>query len=478
MKRTNLALALAALLAAAAQADPRPNVLFIAIDDLRNDLGVFGVPHAKTPQIDAFAATARAFSHHYAQVPTCGASRGSLMRGRYPDKPVHVTNFSIRNTSTEWAADSLPGLFKRAGYGTYSLGKITHHPGNRTGKAWAELPEELPGVWDKAWIPSGPWPTPEAIMHGYANGAARVRGESLPMEVFDGPDEAYPDAWVAAEAAAALHEYARSGQPFFFAVGFFKPHLPFAIPKKWHDLHAANVPDLPEAVAAKRDWPSGWHTSVELREAYGQERGLDPDTHPEYARFLREGYAASISYMDAQIGRLLEALEESGLADNTIVVLWSDHGLLLGEHAIWGKHAIYEEALRCPLMIRYPGLPNPGAISKALVETVDILPTLADICGLDAPPQLDGRSLRPQLEDAAAPSTKPAFAFWRDGQRSVRAERWRLVVHPSKNGAADRYELFDYATDPGETRNWAIEKPAIVRELLTLLDNAPKPSEG
>lgn len=468
-------LPLLCMLACGGLVQAQPNVLFIAIDDLRNDLGALGVTHARTPQLDGFAKSARAFSHHYVQVPTCGASRCALLRGRYPAVNAHLSNNGIKATAGEWAAASLPGVFKSAGYQTLALGKITHYPGNHTGKHWAEPPEEISGVWDRAWIPDGPWKTPEAIMHGYANGVARQPGKSPPLEAFDGPDEAYPDAWVAADAVTTLHDLAKSKRPFFFGVGFFKPHLPFAAPKQWHDLHHEKVPDLPTEAVAKPAWPSGWHGSGEFRGNYGHENQRNPDTDPAYARRLREAYAASVSYTDAQVGRVLRALDESGLADNTIVVIWSDHGFLLGEHAIWGKHCLYEHALRSPLMIRHPTMPKPGVVSDALVETVDLLPTLADLCGLKTPDGLDGRSLRPQLEDPQTPAAKPALGFWNNGQRTVRTERWRLIIQSGKDGTATRHELFDYQTDLHETRNHADAHPQVVAELLEQMRRTPGP---
>jgi iduronate 2-sulfatase len=434
---------------------------------------VLGAAHAKTPHLDSFAKTARVFTHHYVQVPTCGASRGALLRGRYPEVPAHLSNEAIRRTHAEWDAQSLPTVFRAAGYHTLAVGKLTHYPGGRTGKGWAEGPEELPGAWERAWIPQGPWKNAQAMMHGYANGGARQPGKSPPWESHDGTDEAYPDAWVAKDAMATLRELAARQEPWFFGVGFFKPHLPFAAPKKWHDLHAAGVPDLPPEAAAKPAWPSGWHKSGELRGNYGHAPWRDPDTDPAYARLLRRAYAASVSYMDAQVGRVLEELDRLGLAENTIVIVWSDHGFLLGEHAIWGKHCLYEHALRSPLMIRHPGLPQPGRASAALVETVDLFPTLTDLCGLRAPAALDGRSLRPQLYDPAAPAAKPALGFWTGGQRTVRTERWRLIAHQVKDADAPHVELFDYETDPAETRNHAAAHPAIVKELLARLDQAP-----
>ena len=457
----------------AASASERPNVLFIAIDDLRTDLGALDVAYAKSPQLDAFARSARVFSHHYVQVPTCGASRCALLRGLYPNKPEHVGNGAIASTHREWGSQSLPAVFRTSGYRTLALGKITHHPGGLTGKNWAEGPEELPGAWERCWIPKAPWQHAEAIMHGYANGAARKPGKSPPIEAFDGADEAYPDAWIAAEATATLKELAQQDQPWFFAVGFFKPHLPFAAPKKWHDLHSGGIPDLKPEAAAKPNWLSTWHGSSEFRGNYGHAGNRDPDGDAGYARELRRANAACVSYTDAQIGKVLDTLHELKLDENTIVVVWSDHGFLLGEHAIWGKHCLYERALRSPLMIRQPKLQQPGVTCGAIVETIDVFPTLVDLCQLPLPPGLNGHSLRPQLIDPYQHSNKPALGFWAGGQRTVRTERWRMISKIAKGDTVPQLELFDYQNDPEETRNHASENPAVVEELqLLLVDEA------
>jgi iduronate 2-sulfatase len=466
MKLLSSILAIGGVACAHTFADTKPNVLFISIDDLRNDLGALGAAHAKTPHLDQFAETARPFSHHYVHVPTCGASRLALLRGMRPSKPIHTNNNGIKATSSEWSQRSLPAMFRNQGYQTLALGKISHYPGGLTGKNWAIPPVELPDSWDRQWIPEGPWPHPQAIMHGYANGKGREWGKSQTIEAFDGPDETYPDAWVARDAVATLGELAKSEKPWFFAVGFFKPHLPFAAPKRYFDLHAAGVPDLDPAIAAKRPWASDWHNSGEFRNNYQHPGDRDPATHPDYARELRQAYAACTSYADAQVGRVLDALRELQLDDNTIVVVWSDHGFLLGEHAIWGKHCLYEHALRCPLIIRKPGMKQPGAISTAMVETVDVFPTLADLCGLAAPDGLDGLSLRPMLDDPATPTAKPAISHGsHGGTRTIRDDRWRLIV----DAAGGRAELFDNQTDPGETKNLAAEHPDVVRDLLEKL---------
>jgi iduronate 2-sulfatase len=466
----------AALTAATGQRPP--NVLFIAIDDLRNDLGSLGVVHAKTPHLDRLAASGRLFTNHFVQVPTCGASRCSLLRGRYPDRPAHVANNAIRDTHADWSARSLPGWFRQHGYRTFAVGKIGHYPGGLTGRQWAEGPEELPGVWTRNWIPESPWKTAEAMMHGYANGRARVPGQTPPIEAFDGPDEAYPDFWVARDAEATLRELAAADAPWLLAVGFFKPHLPFAAPKRWFDLHASSAIAEP-AVGGRPPEPNGWHPSGEFRRNYRSPEGRDPERDAAYALDVRRAYAAAISYMDAQVGRVLAKLAELRLDENTIVVAWSDHGFLVGEHAIWGKHCLYEHALRSPLIIRQPVMSRPGASSSSLVETIDLFPTLVDLCGLPAPAGLDGRSLRPQLGDPAAPTAKPARAFWSDGQRTIRTEAWRLIAHPAKGPEGEvGVELFDVRGDPQESRNVASEQPAVVRELLAQLDQVANPFAG
>lgn len=464
LPRLLLVLAVCVTASVSAQSARRPNVLFIAIDDLRNDLGVYGVAHARTPQLDAFATTARIFNRHYVQVPTCGASRAALLRGRYPTERAHVNNAAIATTQERWGDANLPAWFKQHGYRTYALGKITHHPGGLTGKDWAEGPEELPGAWDRSWLPKSPWPHAEGIMHGYANGRPRTRGVTPALEAFDGPDSAYPDTWVADEAVTTLRELASSTEPWFFAVGFFKPHLPFAAPKRFFDQHDPAL--IPEpAVTAKPSGVSSWHESGEFNSNYGHlERS--PMTDAAYAQALRHAYAASISYVDSEVGRLLDALNALPLADNTVVVVWSDHGFLLGEHAIWGKHCLYDNALRSPLLIRAPGMVEPGKASDAVVETVDLFPTLTDLCGLPKPAGLNGESLTPQLARPAAPSAKPAVAFWTRGQRSVRTNRWRLIAHPATEaGGTTSYELFDYVQPAAESQNLAETLPQVVAEL-------------
>ena len=454
-------------------AERHPNVLLIFIDDLRGDHAVQSLPYVKTPNLDAFAATSRVFTHQFAQVPTCGASRCAILRGRYPTVNAQCTNKAIIRTHKEWGPNSLPAWFRKEGYQTYALGKVTHYPGGRTGELWAKGPEELPNAWDRCWIPKTPWGEPERIMHGYANGQPRQSGITPPWEAFDGDDHAYPDAWVADEAIDTLRTLSEQKQPWLFSVGFFKPHLPFAAPRRWYDLHnPESIPVLSKVVSAKPEWPSGWHASGEFRGNYGH-NGDDPSESPENALRLRQAYEACVSYSDAQIGRVLKSVRELGLLDDTIVVVWGDHGFLLGEHAIWGKHCLYEHALRSPLIIRVPGMASPGAKSKAIVEAVDLFPTLLELCGLSSPENLDGKSLCPNLKDPTTPTQKPAIGFTSSGLRTIRTDRWRLIVPETSNGPAEWVELFDYETDPDETRNHQADHADVVRDLISRLPERP-----
>lgn len=244
-------------------------MLFISIDDLRNELGVFGVDYMETPNIDAFAGESRIFSRHFVQVPTCGSSRAALLRGKRADSSEFIPNSAIANT----------------------------HEG------WAEGPEELPGVWDRVWVPESPWETPQDMMHGYANGQPRERGESPTWEAHEGLDTSYPDGWVAEDAVKILNEFSESNSPWFFAVGFFKPHLPFAAPKSYFDLYDPETMPIPEDTA-RHPSPSSWHGSGEMMGNYGQHPG-HPNINKAYAQQLRHGYAAATSYVDAQVGKVL-----------------------------------------------------------------------------------------------------------------------------------------------------------------------------
>lgn len=444
----------------------RPNVLFIAVDDLRPWLGCYEEGLKVSPNIDRLAAGGRLFSRHYVQVPTCGASRCSLMFGRYPGRfPGDAGNEAIQKTAARQPHPSLPALFRNNGYRTISVGKITHYPGGRGGKDWQEGAEELPGAWDVCVMPTGPWKSPESAMHGYAGGISRSKGgeKSSLTEFAAGDDRTYPDGWIVDEAVSRLNEAAEAGKPFFLAAGFIKPHLPFVAPESYRkEAESFQVPQ--PKVTAKPEFPTTWHGSAEFRQ-YRFNEG-NPFQSAEAAEACRRAYLACIRYTDAQIGKLLDALDRSSAAKNTVVVLWSDHGWLHGEHGVWGKHCLFEEALRSPLIIRAPGQKESSAKSNQIVETIDLFPTLADLAGIAPPASLDGKSLRPILEDPKAASDGIAAGAWQD-KLTIRNDRFRLIVSRKD---PDYVELYDHRADPIEELNVAAEQPAEVASLRGKLE--------
>lgn len=460
-----IATLLAVLMTPVLRAAERPNVLFIAVDDLRPWLGCYDAAFkGVAPHIDRLAGEGRLFRRHYVQVPTCGASRCGLMFGRYPGQlPGDAGNEAIARTAAKQPHPSLPSLFRANGYRTLSVGKITHYPGGRGGKGWKDGPEELPGAWDVCTMPVGPWQSPEAAMHGYANGVPRTGGKKSPLSEFvEGDDKTYPDGWIAEEAVARLKEEAAGGKPFFLAAGFIKPHLPFVAPQRYAEL--AETFSLPEpSVGTKPGFPSTWHPSAEFRQ-YRFNEG-DPFESEEAAGHYRRDYLACIRYMDEQVGKLLSDLDASPAGKNTVVVLWGDHGWLHGEHGIWGKHCLFEEALHSPLLIRVPSQQRGGVASDEIVETVDIYPTLAALAGLPLAASLEGKSLVPLLGDPAAKSDGVAVSAWQDKQ-SIRNDRYRLIVSTKDAG---HLELYDHQQDPGERVSIAAEQSGEVEALRGVL---------
>jgi iduronate 2-sulfatase len=294
-------------------------------------------------------------------------------------------------------------------------------------------------------------------MHGLAHGEIRVNAGQ--MDVFqsaEGPDSIYPDGVSIPEALKQLDQLsADPSEPFFLAVGILRPHLPFGAPAKYFEPYRdAELPPTPHP--AKPAGKTTWHRSGEFMKYNRWNR--NPNNDPEFALEVRKHYAACVSYADAQVGKLLAKLEQSGAADNTIVILWGDHGWHLGEHAIWGKHSLFEESLRSPLIVSYPGLPAPGKSTDAMVETLDLFPTLCDLTGLPEPSFADGVSLRPILENASS-SGHPAFSY-KPGADTIRTDTHRLVLH--KDGYA---ELYDHTSPERETKNIAESNPALVRKL-------------
>lgn len=359
-----------------------PNVLFIAVDDLRPALGCYGDPLAKTPNIDRLASTGRQFLAAYCQQAVCGPSRTSVLTGRLPDNN-RVWHNRQRFRVHEPDTVTLPQLFMRAGYRAESYGKVF------SGNADEEDPES--------------WSAPAVLKaEGWRNAVERSTvgdGKGPATEAAEVGDEGYADGKLATLAIEALKRLRRG--PFFLAVGFFKPHLPFNAPRQYWDLHdpaAFGEADIKRTVGAAAD---AYPDHRELAGYAGMPRSEQVAT--DEARRLRQGYYACVSYVDAQVGRLLAALEEQGLAESTIVVLWGDHGYSLGEADHWCKATNFERDTRVPLVIRVPGMPSAGEPAAGLVEHVDIYPTLAEVASLTPPDEIDGRSLGPMLRDPSTP---------------------------------------------------------------------------
>ncbi|MEM9017716.1 MAG: sulfatase [Verrucomicrobiota bacterium] len=451
---------LAAVFLPSLAAEVRPNVLFICVDDLRPELNSFGVDYIHSPNIDRLAETGRAFTRHYVQAPTCGASRYTLLTGTYGPSD----NMALFKRIEDLSSPTMPEWFRKNGYITVSVGKVSHHPGGLGGRDWNDASTvEMPNSWVRNLMPVGKWQHPRGAMHGLANGEIRI--DAGDMDVFqleEGYDDLYPDGLITDMALQELNELAAASEtePFFLAVGIIRPHLPFGAPAKYmkHYLDA-ELPPIPHP--EKPDNNTTWHKSGEFMKYNRWDR--DPNEDSEFADEVRRHYAACVSYADAQAGRILNRLEELGLSDNTIVVLWGDHGWHLGEHSVWGKHTLFEESLLSPLIIRAPGMERPGETTDSIVESVDLFATLAELAKLDAPDFSDGRSLVPLLRNPEAEG-RPAISYFRGNTATVRTDDFRLIRHPKFD------ELYDHRQPHAETNNVAEENPEIVAELKKLLE--------
>jgi iduronate 2-sulfatase len=381
------------------QADDRkPNVLFIAVDDLRPDLGCYGNKIIATPNIDRLAARGMVFNHAYCQQAVCSPSRSSLMTGKRPDA-TRVWDLETHFRVALPDCVTLPQFFKSHGYHCAALSKV-YHRGFEDGRSWS-VPH---------WYPNGTsvdtdpvdWTVQIKTRHDvnvseYAAPAAKVEGGKTGKSGKAGPayevsaktDAQLPDGATALEAVKRLHDSKNKGAPFFLAVGFLKPHLPFVAPKKYWDLYDPERIPVPSFDHLPQGAPGfAGHDNGELHAYPGVPAGNPIPL--DFAKKLRHGYYAAISYTDAQIGLLLDALDREGLADNTVVVLWGDHGWQLGEHGLWHKHTNFEAATRAPLIISALHQKTAGRKCEASVEFVDVYPTLADVCGLPAPAGIDG----------------------------------------------------------------------------------------
>lgn len=444
--------------------DDKPNVLLLCIDDLRPELKCFGKDYIHSPNIDRLAAGGRPFHRHYVQAPTCGASRFALLTGRYgpSSNGALFARANMLRRNPEAVHPSMPAWFRQNGYTTVSVGKVSHHPGGRGGRNWDDDKQpEMPLSWDRHLLPAGDWQHPRGVMHGLANG--EIRTDAGKMDVFQatpGGDSIYPDGLITDESLKQLDQLAnpKSGSPFFLAVGIIRPHLPFGAPAKYMEHYRdAELPKI--AHPMKPVGKTTWHGSGEFMKYNRWKR--NPNTDAEFAIEVRKHYAACVTYADAQVGRVIKKLDELGIRENTIVVLWGDHGWHLGEHAIWGKHALFEESLHSPLIINYKGIAAAGQASQSIVETLDVFPTLCDLAKLPSPKFAQGVSLRPILESPQAPG-HTAVSYSR--AKTIRSKTHRLILH--RDGHA---ELYDHTSPEVETRNVAGTNSEIVKALTAEL---------
>ncbi|MDP4777958.1 MAG: sulfatase [Opitutales bacterium] len=468
----------------------QPNILLILVDDLRPAIGAYGDEVAITPNLDKLIERGMRFDAAYCNQAVCAPSRFNLMLGsRSTSSGLYGLGSKLRQSFPE--AITMPQYFAKHGYHTESLGKIFHighsNPGDPESFSVPHFKElvieyKLPESTD-----GGKLTREEGYFTNQgnrdANGNFRPRGTAF--EAPDVSDEAYADGRVAAETIKRLTAAKDRDQPFFIATGFARPHLPFCVPKKYWDLYDPTKLPLAEINSTPKNAPSWANKKGGEITAY-KPVSVNGEIDDTLARQLIHGYYASTSYADAQIGKVIDAIDRLGLAENTIIVLWGDHGFHLGELGIWTKHVNYETATRIPLVIAAPSITKPGSSTRQLAETVDIFPTLTALAGLPAPtgPQpIDGTNLVPVLKNPETRVRDHAYhCFPRAGKlgRAIRTDRYRLVDwRPIGNpDAAPVYELYDYSKGQVETNNIANSNPEVVSELSAILDRHPKPARA
>ncbi|MDX1929482.1 MAG: sulfatase [Pirellulaceae bacterium] len=473
----------------------KPNVLLILVDDLKPALGCYGDPIAKTPNIDRLAATGMRFQYAYSNQAVCAPSRFTFMLGSHSTSTgLYGLGSQLRKVIPD--AITLPQHFAAHGYRTESLGKVFHighgNEGDPQSFSVPHFKDKVIEYLDPASTEGGQLTREEALFTNQRLDQIRSLPRGAAFESPVAKDEDYADGRVANETIRRLNDAKQrreiDGTPFFIAAGFVRPHLPFSAPKRYWDLYDASTLPMPvnelspvgaPKVADKRGGEIAAYKPVP--------ENPDAKFSPELNRQLIHGYYASTSYMDSQVGKVLDELDRLELSKNTIVVLWSDHGFHLGDHGIWTKHTNYEQATRIPLIIAAPGVTQANSVTEQLTESVDIYPTLAELCGLPAPqgPQkLDGVSLFRVLQDSNARVRDHAFHCFPKAKlgRAIRTSRYRFVEWKNSGDAANKaeLELYDYQLDPEETKNLATEHPEVVASLRAILATYPEavqPSE-
>ena len=509
------------------QEEGPPNVLFIAVDDLRPELGCYGSEIAVTPNLDKLAAQGLLFDRAYCQQAICSPSRASLMTGARPETINVWENYTyFRDENPDIV--TLPQHFRAHGYETVYCGKIFHGKFTDDEKSWSRKPATDKLDIEKPNLPGG-YADPKnvkifkdeqaAVRAKYGNNHHYALGRGPAYECYDVPDHTYMDGYNTELAIATMNDMREGDKPFFLGLGFKLPHLDFVAPRKYWDLYDPDAIPLatqieqPEAGAAM-----GLHASFELRVRAGI-----PKYGPigeDLARTLKHAYLASVSYVDAQIGKMISALEEAGLRENTIIIFWSDHGWHLGDMGVWGKATNYEIATRVPMMLWTPDMPdeNRGKKTDALVELVDMYPTLCDLAGIKKPEHLEGHSMAPLLlhpdrnwkKAVFSQYPNPALREWaanpitdemrelffgpliQDVEQRIieqQGEKWerdlyenhlmgysmrtadhRIVIWQDRRtpeGDPVYVELYDHSADPAETKNVAAEHPDLVTQLIS-----------
>jgi uncharacterized sulfatase len=462
LPRPGLAFSLAALLLASPAspaATPKFNVLFIACDDLNTALGCYGHPQVKSPNIDRLAARGVRFDRAYCQFPLCNPSRTSLLGGVRPDTSrIYENSTPLRKVFPDIV--TLPQLFKQHGAFVARVGKMYHYgvPGQIGTSGLDDAPS-----WTEVVNPRGRDKDDEADVINFT--PQRGLGSALAWMEARGEDAEQTDGKVAAETIRLLETH--RDRPFFIAAGFYRPHVPEIATKKYFDLYPLDQITLPVE-------PPGHLTNVPPIALHPEP--LNYGLEAEKLRIFKRAYFASVSFVDAQVGKVLDALDRLGLREKTIVVFWGDHGWCLGEHGQWQKTLLFEEAARVPFIVATPDRRR-GDVSPRPVELLDIYPTLADLCGLAAPPSVEGKSLRPLLKNPRARWTKPALTQQTRNHQgrqvmgySVRTERWRYTEW---DGGRLGVELYDHDADPHEWTNLA-KDPRFARQIAELKRQLPE----
>jgi len=457
--------ALILMAATVIQAADRPNILFITVDDLKPMLGCYGDQSVKTPNIDRLAARGTVFMNNYCQQAVCAASRMSMFTGLRPDT-TGVTDLKTDLRVHLPDAKTMQQVFKENGYETLGCGKVMHGSKNEDPPSWS-----VPFMHDENLIYADGWKIPADLQYQAEEihaAFAQVEKENIkgwkqkkdravelgarpPFECIDAPDDAYADGAMATWSIEQIHELSKENKPFFITVGFHKPHLPFVAPKKYWDLYdRADIHPAPIQTPPEGAPDYAGHTWGEMRGYTSIPKGKGPLPLERHAELIH-AYHACVSYIDAQVGRLLDALDESGAADNTIIILWGDHGWHLGDHGWWCKHTNYEQSTKAPLIISAPGMNSFKA--KTMSEFVDVYPTLCELTGVDSPDGLQGKSLVPALKDPAVKIKDFSISQFPRGNimgYALRTPRYRYVEW-RKKGEIQDIELYDYEKDPLET---------------------------